>query len=140
MYYFIVTILLGTALPSLSFAAETPTLGAGPIFDASYLIKLGGGLALVIVLFVAMAWVMRNMGVGTVSKDGMERLKVTATLSVGNRERIVLVNVDGDQVLIGVTQERIETLHTIPSASRDSANDFQAQLNKSLNNSSTKTP
>ncbi len=137
MRYSILTVLLITAMPALGFAADTPPLASGHIFDASYLIKLGGGLALVIILFIAMAWIMRNMGVGTVSKDGMEKLKVTATLSVGNRERIVLVDVSGDQVLIGVTQERIQTLHTIPAADRKRSADFQAQLQKSLDSNGT---
>ncbi len=137
MPYSTLTVLLIVALPTLGFAAETSPLASGEIFDAGYLVKLGAGLALVIALFIGMAWFMRNMGIGTVSKDGMERLKVAATLSVGNRERIVLLDVGGDQVLIGVTQERIETLHTIPATKRQNDADFQSALRQSLDKSDT---
>ena len=133
MRHSIITTLAISTLPAIGTAAENASLGGGQILDAGYLIKLGGGLILVIALFVAMAWIMRNMGIGTVSKDGVERLKVTATLSVGNRERIVLVDVCGDQVLIGVTQERIETLHVVTADSTR----FQNALNESLNEATT---
>ncbi len=77
-------------LPIMAGAAENGGLADGDILNTGYLIKLGAGLVAVIVLFIAMAWLMRNMGIGTVSRDGMEHLKIKATLSVGTRERIVL--------------------------------------------------
>ncbi len=119
-------------LPTLAGAAEKAPLGSSEIIDAAYLLKLGVGLAAVIALFVAMAWIMRNMGVGTVSKDGMERLKVKATLSVGNRERVLLLEVCGDQVLVGVTQERIDTLHVVPAERAERQEAFARELEKNL--------
>ncbi len=119
-------------LPTLGAAADKPTLGSSEIIDVAYLLKLGAGLAAVIALFIAMAWIMRNMGVGTVSKDGIERLKVKATLSVGNRERVLLLDVCGDQVLVGVTQERIDTLHVVPAEAAQRHEDFAAELKKNL--------
>ena len=129
--HLVITVAL-VLLPVLCGAAEKPGLASGEIIDAAYLMKLGAGLAAVIGLFIAMAWIMRNMGVGTVSKDGVERLKVKATLSVGNRERILLVDACGDQVLIGVTQERIDTLHVIRAENAQTRAEFSAELEKRL--------
>ncbi len=126
-------------LPALCGAAEKPGLASGEIIDAAYLIKLGAGLAAVIGLFITMAWIMRNMGVGMVSKDGVEKLKVKAALSVGNRERILLIDACGDQVLIGITQERIDTLHVIPAKKAQTHAEFSAELEKRLQDNAEKS-
>ncbi|HFD86350.1 MAG TPA: flagellar biosynthetic protein FliO [Gammaproteobacteria bacterium] len=124
----LIACMLAISLPTLSLAAEPAPLASGEIMNAAYLVKLAGGLVAVIALFFAMAWIMRNMGVGTVSKDGVERLKITATLSVGTRERIVLIEAGSEQILLGVTQGEINKLHVWrnPSAER-----FAAELEKS---------
>jgi flagellar protein FliO/FliZ len=113
-------------------AAENGGLADGDILNTGYLIKLGAGLVAVIVLFIAMAWLMRNMGIGTVSRDGMEHLKIKATLSVGTRERIVLVEAGGEQVLLGITQGNINTLHVLQNPLTEQKKDFAAQFNKTL--------
>jgi len=41
-------------------------------------------------------------------------MKVVASLSVGAKERVVVVEVNGQQLLLGVTAGGINTLHTLP--------------------------
>lgn len=132
--YPMILALLG--LPGIASAADAPALGSSEVINVAYLTKLGGAMVLVIALFIVTAWIMRNMGVGRTSKDGIERLQVKATLSVGNRERILLVEAAGDQVLIGVTQEKINTLHVIPAAQVEQQEAFTEALQKSMNDNS----
>ncbi|KAG1246504.1 hypothetical protein G6F65_020649 [Rhizopus arrhizus] len=41
-------------------------------------------------------------------------MKLVASLSVGAKERVVVVEVNGQQLLLGVTAGGINTLHTLP--------------------------
>ena len=76
---------------------------------------LGGTLAallLVIGLILALAWLLKKLpGTGLRPLPG---LRVVAALAVGPRERIVLVDVGGQQLLLGVTQHAVNLLHTLP--------------------------
>ncbi len=71
-----------------------------------------GGLALVIVLMFASAWVFRRSG-------GMQALsrgpvKMVGGISVGTREKVVLLEVADSWVLIGVAPGQVRALHTLP--------------------------
>ena len=70
------------------------------------------GLLFVLVVIVACAWLIKRMGV--VSGTNNNTIKVLAVSSVGSRERIALVEVGGQQLLLGITQQHINTLHTFP--------------------------
>ena len=69
------------------------------------------GLALVLVLIFGMAWLVRRMG--SFQQLGQGALRVIGGLSVGQRERIVLVQVGETQLLIGLAQGQIRTLHVL---------------------------
>ena len=75
---------------------------------------LGGAflaLLLVVGLIVFLAWLLRKLpGAGLKSLPG---LRVVAALPVGPRERVVLVDVGGQQLLLGVTQHNVNLLHTL---------------------------
>jgi len=68
-------------------------------------------LAGVIALIVAVSWVMRRMG--NVTGQRNEKLNVVAALSMGARERVVLLQVGEQQLLLGVAPGRIQTLHVL---------------------------
>lgn len=68
------------------------------------------GLLFVLAVIVGCAWLIKRMG--AVSGANTGTIKVLAVSSVGSRERIALVEVGGQQLLLGVTQQQINTLHT----------------------------
>lgn len=81
-------------------------------------------LILVVALIFIMAWFMRRMGGAGFRSSSF--LKIVGGVSMGARERIVLVQVGEEQLLIGVAPGRIQTLHKLEkplqtSESRDSA-------------------
>jgi len=66
-------------------------------------------LVLVILIIVGIAWMLRRFGRINSAVNG--DLKVLAGLSVGQRERIVLVQAGSVQLLLGVAPGHVQTLH-----------------------------
>ncbi len=82
---------------------------------ATQSVGLGGtliALAAVVALILFLAWVLRKLpGAGLKSLSG---LRVVASLAVGPRERVVLVDCGGQQLLLGVTQHGVNLLYSLP--------------------------
>ncbi len=103
--------LLFAALPSL--AAEPavqglPSAGSG---ITGQLVQLLLGLVLVIGLIFLLAWLMRR--VQQITPRGGQVIKIVASQALGPRDRLVLVQVGGEQVLLGLTAGRINALHVM---------------------------
>lgn len=84
---------------------------SGAMSAAAYLSQLIGGLLIVIVAIVVLAWVLRRTQ-GSVG-HGRQLIDVQSVRSVGARERLMLVRVGDEQVLIAVAPSGIRTLHTM---------------------------
>ncbi len=87
-----------------------PSLANEPIGVGNYL-QMFFGLFIIVALIFGMAWFMRRMG----SMNGLAagNLKVLGGISVGQRERIVLVQAGDTQLLVGVAPGEIRTLHVM---------------------------
>lgn len=82
-------------------SADSPGIG-GAVF----------ALILVVSLILGLGWLARRMpGVGRASGSGA--LRVVGSLSLGPRDRVVVVDVGGTQLLLGVGQNGMTTLHTL---------------------------
>lgn len=69
-------------------------------------------LLAVLALIVGLGWLLKRLpGTGFQPADG---LKVVASLNVGAKERVVVVEVNGTQLLLGVTAGGISQLHQLP--------------------------
>lgn len=107
---------LSTA-PALAEAlAEAPATGvaggglaAGDIASAT--LRMVAGLAVVLGLLGATAWVSRRFRAASGARGGL--VEIVTGLSLGNRERVVLLKVGGDQVLVGISPSGLRTLHVI---------------------------
>ena len=94
-------------------------------------------LLLVVVAIVVASWLMRRInGVGL---RGNVTMRVISAMPLGQRERLVLVEVGGTQLLLGVTAQGISHLHEFdppiePGRIRDEAADvdFATRLRQSL--------
>lgn len=69
------------------------------------------GLFLVVGLIIALAWVARRFGRFSVAGAGA--LRILGGLSIGQRERVVLIQVGEQQILLGVAPGRVQTLHVL---------------------------
>lgn len=93
-----------------------PQAGVPPLSNTVDLARWLGGLALVLALIFLSAWLARRFG-------GMSRLapgqfQVLAAASLGARERAVLLQVGGKQLVLGVAPGRVETLCVLEGADR----------------------
>lgn len=100
------------ALPGFAFAAEpaaqAPAASGG---IAGQLAQLVIGLLLVIGLIFLLAWMMRR--VQRLGPNNGKVIKIVATQALSPRDRLVLVQVGNEQVLLGLTPGRINSLHVM---------------------------
>jgi len=103
-------------LPASLFAqqssniAKTATATIEPL-SSTYLLKLTGGLVLVVTIIFLLAWFVKKMNLSPQSQTGL--IKVVAGLNLGARERVVLLEVGGEQILVGLCPGRMDKLHTL---------------------------
>jgi flagellar protein FliO/FliZ len=86
-------------------------LEAADVLSPTRLIETLGALAAVIAAIFVLAFLARRLRDLTPRAQGA--LKIIDNLSLGARERVVLVQVDSERVLLAVAGGRIETLHRI---------------------------
>lgn len=102
-----------TVWPQWLLAADK----AGPAADLnepmswSNLIQLFLGLAVVIALMLGFAWLMKRMT--GFQSTGQGAMRTLGGLSMGSREKVVLVQVGETQLVLGVAPGRVQTLHVM---------------------------
>jgi|GEM_PF-2503487 len=74
-----------------------------------------GGLVLVCGIILVLAWLARRMGYGNL--DGAQSIRVLANMPLGSREKAVLVEINGKQLLLGVAPGRVNFLHEFENSS-----------------------
>ena len=90
--------------PGVNFAASGEA-GAG------YLAQLVIGLMIVVIGILALAWFLRRLNLVNAGAGGA--LRVLGGVSVGQRERIVLLQVGEKQMLVGVAPGSVRMLHEL---------------------------
>lgn len=115
-------LVLSLLVPEAALADGAPmsvATGGLPTGDlTSAAIRMVLGLAVVLALLGATAWVSRRFRVGAGMRGGL--IEVVSGLSLGARERVVLIRVGGDQVLVGVSPSGMRTLHVLNQNPNDS--------------------
>ncbi|MBK1716710.1 flagellar biosynthetic protein FliO [Thiocystis violacea] len=94
-----------------ALAAEAESAAPGAPLAAGYLSQLLGGLVLVILAIVILAWFLRR--VPGIAGQGQTAIQILAVRAIGTRERLMLVQVGEEQILIGVTATGVRHLHTL---------------------------
>ena len=103
--------LLATAAPAAGALAR-PVAQAGAHAPAAPGL-FGAFMALVLVLglILGLAWLLRRLPGGFRPAEG---LRVVGSLALGAKERVMVVEVGGRQLLLGVTPAGISLLHDLP--------------------------
>ena len=97
------------SLPVSAFAAETPG-------DASLLmpaLKMLGALAVVVGLLL-LIYAASRKGFGFLPKQREGSIKILETKPLGGKKFLCLVSVRGEELLLGMSHERIECLSKFP--------------------------
>ena len=104
------------ALPLTAMAADPAATAVTPVLASSgnlsaQLGRMLLGLLLVIGLIFVLAWLLRR--VQQIGPRGNQVIKLLASQALGPRERLVLVQVGNEQVLLGLSAGRITPLHVM---------------------------
>lgn len=102
---------LGSVQDKDTAASQTDTTEP---MSSHYLMQLVIGLIIVVMCIVVLGWFAKRMNRFQSSTDGT--LKIIGGISMGARERIVLLRAGDKQILIGVAPGRVNTLHVFDDA------------------------
>ncbi len=104
---YLILLLLVVGGPALAQGAADPD----PVMSSDYLLRLILGLAFIVVLIFVLARFVTRFNFNQGAANGA--LKIIAGLPTGARDRIVLLQVGEEQILLGLTPGRIEKLHAL---------------------------
>lgn len=131
LLFLLLPILSGTVQAAPAEGKALAEAGAAQplVLESSHLVDTVIGLVAVLALMLALAWLVKRFV--SVPGIGKGQVQVLGGVSLGPRERAVLVSVEGQRLLLGVAPGRVQTLHVLDSATTgDQAADFAAQLEK----------
>jgi flagellar protein FliO/FliZ len=123
-------LMISLLAPGAARAADTPEV-AGSIGQMLL------GLAVVVGLLLATLWILKRVAA---PRGAASALKVLGAAPVGPRERVVLVEVAGKVLVLGVAPGRVNALHTLEAtdlpalatASEPPAGEFHKRLRQFL--------
>ncbi len=124
--------LLVALAPTLAAAVEggadrpgqaAPVLGPGVLFETV------GGLLLIIAVIFGLGWLYRRFG--RLAPAGKGAVSILGGISLGPRERAVLLQVEGTRLLVGVAPGRVQTLHVL-GRTETPAEAFDQQLDAAM--------
>lgn len=104
----------------LGFVLLKPSVGLGLTSDKTTAVKTiatgdilnwSVGLVIVLGLFFLLVWLMKKLSGGSVAGSG--QMQVMGGISLGMREKIVLLKVGNQQLILGVSPGHIEKLHVL---------------------------
>jgi flagellar protein FliO/FliZ len=86
-----------------------PSLGVGAVLQTLF------GLAIVIAFVFGCAWLARKFGVAGTKRTGL--VKVIGGASLGNKERVSVVEIGDTWLVLGAAPGNVRLLHTMPAGS-----------------------
>ena len=111
------------------WAATATTPGMGPALIAQWL----GGLVLVLALIFLSSWGLKK--INRLSSPLGEQMRLLGGISLGGREKLMVVEVGEIQLVLGVAPGRVQTLHVLEGGQRLQAREarFAGQLQQMMN-------
>ncbi len=91
-------------------SADTPKQTVRTVSSGDML-HWGAGLLIVLGIFFLCVWGVRKLS--GVTAGSTEKMRVVGGLSLGMREKVILLQVGKKQLVLGVTPGRIDTLHVL---------------------------
>lgn len=116
------------------------TISQPSAVPGSPLLQVSGALLGIIAFILIAAWLAKRVGLAG-KTAGARGLKVSASTTLGPRERVVIVDVEDARLVLGVTASNINVLHKLPPAPvvvderADAPADFQSVMKSLLKRS-----
>jgi flagellar protein FliO/FliZ len=122
--------------------AETgkPSYAPPPsVISTENTLQMMGGLLLVLAIIGSITWLLKRFSLISTTAAGV--VKVVAATGVGQRERVIIVEIDNTWLVLGVAPGRVNKLHTMNKPLTDTVSTtpdnppvetFATQLNQSI--------
>lgn len=91
-----------------------------PAVSSGSIVQIIFSLFLVLLAIVLVAWLLKRMNVAQHGSGHL--LRVVGGVSIGQRERVVLIEIKDTWLVVGVGPGQIRTLHTLQKADDSAAN------------------
>lgn len=101
-------------VPSLAFSAETVAVS-----PTGGVLKMVIGLAVVLAVMALITWVLKRMVPGVGNKQSV--IRIVGGVSVGSRERVVVLEVAGRWIVVGVAAGQVSSLANLESGASNIA-------------------
>lgn len=85
--------------------------GSDGLMGAGFVFQFVLGLVVVVGLIFALAWMLRKMNY--VQRGVQGNMRILGGLHLGSRERLILVQVGEEQLLLGVASGRVNLVHVL---------------------------
>jgi flagellar protein FliO/FliZ len=123
---------LDTAAGAVGHAATTNAAVSSPPSPTLSSLTMLSGLILVLALIAGIAWFLKRTGL-TPGLQSSAAAKIVGGVSVGNRERVVVVEVADLWIVVGVAPGRVNALATMPkqetaAGAAPAANNFSSWM------------
>lgn len=102
----------------LALIAAVPDIAATDINVGGELLRVILSLIGIIVLILVAGWLSRRLR--THGSQGRRRIRCVETYAVGARDRLLLLEVDGQRLLVGAGQGGMRTLHVYDAGAASS--------------------
>jgi len=114
-------LVLCLSLPAAAGAETMQPAYAPPVpaVSTGSMLQMLAGLLLVLAVIGAAAWLLKRVAANPRTAAGS--IRVVASAAVGQRERVVLVEIGGTWLVLGVAPGQVRALHSMP---KDSAEHF----------------
>ncbi|MDB2386236.1 flagellar biosynthetic protein FliO [Shewanella sp.] len=114
----ILTSLASAAVPVEAAASSAPS-------TVATLTSMVGGLIVVLLLIFVLAYIVKRLNLVPSSQGA---LKTVAMTSLGQKEKLVLIDVDGQQYLLGVTAQQVNLIDKLDTPVDVAAESFASRL------------
>jgi len=114
------TLLAGPAALAADGAAPAP----GSLWQPA--LRTLASLALVLAVLGGCAWLARRLRAGSSFRSGL--IEIVGGISLGGREKVVLLRVGDEQVLVGISPAGMRPLHVLRDTSRQGSDSFASYL------------
>jgi flagellar protein FliO/FliZ len=111
---YLTSVIAFLALPmSPVFAAESTLTGQSAILDTSSLLQMLLALGVVVVLIIGLSVAVRKFNMFNGSGSG--HIRIVGGLALSNKDRLLLVQVGDEQLLISTSPGRVQKIHEMQS-------------------------
>ena len=102
-------------------ATNAPTLPASPGVGGGDILGLGASVVIIVAIIVLLGWLYSRSRF--MSGGANDVINVVATRALGPKERLMVVEVADQQLLVGMTATGVQTLHVLDKPVQVSQNE-----------------